>query len=89
MKYITEDIGLKVASALLLHQGEASVKDIRAMPFFRSLDESEAVIKLLQITFDVEIYTKKVATWPIPQWEQLIRLKKHSTLQDRGIVNTF
>ena len=76
MRFRTEDIGLKFASALLLHCGEVSVEDIRAIPFFRSFDESEAVIKALQRRFKVEIYTRKVTAWPIPQWEEVIKLRE-------------
>ncbi len=76
MKYKTQDLGLRLASALLMHHGEIFVEDIRAMPFFKNLDESEAVIKALQKLFNVEIYTEKVAEWPIPQWKELIRLKE-------------
>ncbi len=67
-------IGLRFASALLLHHGEVSVGDIRALPFFTRPDESEAVIKALLENFKVEIYTKKVASWPIPEWEEIIKL---------------
>lgn len=75
MKFRTQDLGLRLASALLMHHGELSVEDIRAMPFFKNFDESEAVIKALQRLFNAEIYTKKVTAWPISQWKELIRLK--------------
>lgn len=74
-RYRTQNIGLKLASALLVYHGELSVKDIRAMPFF-TLDESEVVIKALETTFNTERYTRKVTAQPIPQWEDVIRLKK-------------
>lgn len=76
MKFRTQDLGLRFASALLLYHGEVSVEDIRAMPFFENLDESDSVIKALQRMFNVEICTKKVTEWPIPQWRELIRLKE-------------
>jgi len=75
MRYRAEDIGLKFATALLLHRGELSVEDIRAIPFFRSSDDSEAVIKALQANFVVDTYTRKVAAHPIPQWEEIIKLR--------------
>jgi len=74
--YAMENIGFKVASALLLHHGELSVEQIKAMPFFRNSDESKAVIRLLQLKFNVETYTKKVTAQPIPQWEEVMRLKR-------------
>lgn len=76
MKFRIQDLGLRFASALLMHHGEVSVEDIRAMPFFKNFDESEAVIKALQRMFNVEICTKKVTAWPIPQWKELIKLKE-------------
>ena len=76
MKFRTQDLGLRFASALLLHHGEVAVEDIRAMPFFENLDESESVIEALQRIFNVEICTRKVAEWPIPQWRELIKLKE-------------
>lgn len=76
MKFRPQDLGLRLASALLMRYGEVSVEDIRAIPLFKNFDESEAVIKALQKLFNVEIYTKKVTAWPILQWEELIRLKE-------------
>jgi hypothetical protein len=70
------EIGFRFASALLLHRGELSIGDIRALPFFSSPDESEAVIEALLKNFKVERYTKMVASRPIPEWEEIIRLKK-------------
>lgn len=75
-KYSTQNIGLKLAGALLMYNGELSVNDIRAMPFFSSSDESELVIKALETSFKTERYTRKVTSQPIPQWEDVIRLKK-------------
>lgn len=75
-KYSTQNIGLKLAGALLVYHGELSVNDIRAMPFFSSSDELELVIKVLETSFKTERYTRKVTSQPIPQWEDVIRLKK-------------
>lgn len=71
----TDRIALRVASALLLHQGELSVGDIASLPFVRSADETQAVVDLLLRNYDVEISTRKISSGAIPQWEQLIRLK--------------
>jgi hypothetical protein len=75
-KYSTQNIGLKLAGALLVYHGELSVNDIRAMPFFSGSDESELVIKALETSFKTERYTRKVTSQPIPQWEDVIRLKE-------------
>jgi hypothetical protein len=76
MEFQTERIGLKLASAMLLHLGEISVKDIRAMPFFTNPDQIENVLEFLMRTFNAEIHSRRVASYPIPEWEQVIRLRK-------------
>ena len=80
MNIRTDEIGLKVVSALLLHYGELSMTDIRSLPFFVNPHESEAVIQFLLKRYDVEIYTKKVSSYPIPEWEEVIRLKESPRL---------
>lgn len=75
--YISMDQpGFKLVGAILIHRGEISVMDIKAMPFFTRPVEIDAVVKALMKKYDVEIYHKKVASWPIPEWEEIIRLKK-------------
>lgn len=76
MEFRTERIGLKLAGALLLHRGELSTRDLRAMPFFTSPNQIETVIEFLIRTFSAEIYSKRVASYPIPEWEQVIRLRR-------------
>lgn len=72
----TENVGLKLVSALLLHHGKLSVRDIQAMPLFLKPNETEAVVEFLLRTFDAEIYSQLVASEPIPEWERIIRLRK-------------
>lgn len=74
MSLCTDRLGLKVASALLLHHGEVSVSDIRSLPFFVSPEEPESVIRAILSNYNVELYTRKVSSEPIPEWEQVIRL---------------
>jgi hypothetical protein len=71
----TAEIGCKVAGALLLYNGEISKEDIRSLRFFENYEESEIVIEYILTNFDVEVYTKKITSEPIPQWEEVIRLK--------------
>lgn len=66
---------VKVASALLMQHKELSVEDIKALPFFMSTDEAEAVIGYLRSNFDVEVYHKRISRKPILEWEEMIRLK--------------
>lgn len=71
-----DKIGLKVSIMLLLNSGEVSKDDIRSMPFFNNSNEPEAVIQFLLENYNVEICTKKISSEPIPEWEEVIRLKK-------------
>ena len=75
MNISTEEIGIKLASALLLQYGELPVEDIRAMPFLTQPGESEVIIRKLLELFNVEIYSRKVLSYPLPVWEEVIRIK--------------
>ncbi len=77
MKNEIAEIGLKLATALLLHNREVSLRDIRAMPFFEHPEEAEAVINALQESYQVEIYAKKVASLPVLEWDEIMILKGH------------
>ena len=78
MRIGSTEIGLKLASALLLHNKEISLEDIRAMPFFEYPEEAEAVINVLLDKFEVEIYTKKIGSMPILEWEEIMILKEYT-----------
>jgi hypothetical protein len=71
----TEDLGVKLAGALLLHHGEISMEDIRAMPFLMNPLEAEGVIRSLLEMFDIEISLRKVPSYPLPQWEKVMRIR--------------
>jgi len=75
MNVRTEQLVFKLAGALLLQHGELSVKHIRAMPFCTNPNQIDAVIACLMRTFNAEIYQKRVASSPIPEWEEIIRLR--------------
>jgi len=76
MEMQTERIGLKVASAMLLHLGEISVRDIQAMPFFPNQNQIDGVLEFLMQNFNIEVYSRQISSYPIPEWEKIIRLKK-------------
>lgn len=67
---------LRLATALLFQRKELSVEDIKAMPFFISPDEAEAVISFLRRNPNVESYLKKVSSHPIMEWEEILRVKQ-------------
>lgn len=66
---------VKLAGALLLQEGELAVDDIRAMPFLTNPAQLDSVVDLLLRNFNAEVYSKRVASAPIPEWEQVIRLR--------------
>lgn len=76
MNIDTKKIAMRLTCALLLQRKEISVEDIKAIPFFMSPDEAEAVISFLRENFNVEVYLKKVSSHPILEWEEIIRLKE-------------
>jgi len=76
MNLRTDEVGLKIVSALLFHHGELSTADIRALPFFMKTEEQDAVIRFLLTHYNTEIYMRKVSSYPIPEWEEIIRLKE-------------
>lgn len=71
-----DSLGLKVATALLMHEGEVSMTDIRSLPFFVSPEQPEAVIQAILGSYNVEVYTRRVSSEPIPEWEEFIRLRE-------------
>jgi hypothetical protein len=75
MNTTTEKVGIKVASALLLQYGELSTEDIRAIPFLSHPGEAERVIQHLLQLFNVEIYQKQISSYPMLEWEEIIKLK--------------
>jgi hypothetical protein len=85
---VTDKVGVKLASALLLYYGEISKEDIRAIPFFANPGESEAAIKCLLGTFDVEVYQRKIASYPVPQWEEVIKVRDSMQYQRRRTAST-
>ena len=76
MDFKTEQIGLRVAAALLMHQKEITTKDIEAIPFFTTHDQAKSAVEYLVQTFNARIYSKQVASQPIPEWEQVISIRK-------------
>ena len=75
MKRRTEEIGFKIAAALLLHNKEIAVSDIQAIPFFTSPDQVKCTVEYLMKTFDARIYSKQVARHPILEWDEIITLR--------------
>ena len=75
MEYKLENISVKIASALLVHRGEISTKDIEAIPFINNSKNANKTLTILANTFNVEIRSRKISSSPIPEWEQIVRLK--------------
>ena len=75
MKRRTEEIGFKIAAALLLHNKEIAVSDIQAIPFFTSPEQVKGTVEYLMKTFDARMYSKQVARHPILEWDEIITLR--------------
>lgn len=54
-----EKISVRLAGALLLHQGELSLWEIRALPFVESDEIAAALANTLSRAFDVERYQRR------------------------------
>ena len=76
MDFRTEEIGLKVASALLIRKKEIAVSDLQAMPFFTDSDQVKNAVEYLLRTFDARMYSKRVARHPMLEWEDVISLRQ-------------
>jgi hypothetical protein len=72
---LSEQIGLRIAGALLLHYGEISIRDIRALPFFTNPLQVENAVEFIMQNFNVETYVKLITSEPIPQWEKCLKLR--------------
>jgi hypothetical protein len=83
METQTENIGLKIASILLLKKGEISIFEIKSIPFFTTCDQVESAINYLIINFNAEIQSRRIPDHIIPHWEKIIRIKKRHSL-NRG-----
>ena len=77
MEIRTEEIGVKIAAALLLHNKEIAVSDIQAIPFFTDSDQVKNTVEYLMKTFDARIYSRQVAQYPMLEWEEVISLRNN------------
>lgn len=75
MELKTEEIGFKIAAALLLHNKEIAVSDIKALPFVTNRDQVQFTVEYLMKTFDVRKYSKLVARHPMLEWDEVISLR--------------
>ena len=76
MNFRAEDVGLKVASALLMHKKEITVSDIRAIPFFTDSEQVKGAVEYLMQTFNARMYSRQVAKHPMLEWEEVISLRQ-------------
>ncbi len=73
---ISNEITIKLASALLLQNKELSLDDIRAIPFLENAQDAGFIVEALSKIFDTEIYQRRIPSSSVPQWEEIIRLKR-------------
>lgn len=75
MKLKPEEIGFKLAAALLMHNREIAVSDLRAMPFFTAPEHVKYAVEYLMKAFDARMYSKLVSRHPMLEWDEIITLK--------------
>ncbi len=66
---------LKIASNLLVKNGEVSKSDIETLPFWDSDLDASIVVNALNQMFDVEVINKRKPSSSFLNWESIIRLK--------------
>jgi len=76
-KLNTNNLMLKIACALLLHNKELSINEIKALPSVD--DETVEIIKhALLNMFNAYIYQKKIPYLDVPHWEEFIILRENN-----------
>jgi len=79
-----KSIALRLASALLLHNGELSINDIAALPMVEDEEDIFLILSLLLQNFDAEIQQRRVKSSSLPAWEEFITLKPKSAVVATG-----
>lgn len=70
------DVATKLASLLLLKEGELPISDIEALPFVEDRKTATAIARKLLESFPAEMYQRHlVRASGLSQWEDVVRLK--------------
>lgn len=73
-------IGVKLASALLMHKGELSLDDIAALPTVEDNEDVALIMSILLQRFNAEIQQRRIEPSAIPAWEEVISLRSERKL---------
>lgn len=67
----------RMAGAILLHRGEITISDIKALPLVEDEDIAsvEYIASLLLNSFDAERFQRRTHSSGIGSWEEVIALK--------------
>lgn len=69
-----DTLALKLAEALLLHEGKISVRDIQAIPFLTHPKDAELIARYLRGKLRTRISTLRNKENETSTWEELITL---------------
>ena len=69
------EIAFRLASAILLHNGEVSFSDIGSIPFVNNDEEIENVLALLLKRYKTELASRLISTTPFLITEAVVRLR--------------
>jgi hypothetical protein len=72
---IGNEIGYKIASALLIQKGEVPIDTIKAIPFFTGPTYSEAAIEKILDEYEAERCLRQVPSSHTVDLEEIIRMK--------------
>ncbi len=64
-------VSLKLAEAILLHRGEISLRELKALPFIDE-EDSELLAKYLSSKFNLRIHVRKFKN---EEWEEVLSMK--------------
>jgi hypothetical protein len=69
------NVSIKLAAAVLLHDREISVIDIRALPFVESDEDVQAIVGALSRVFVLDTEQRRGTGGAVPFWEDVLRLR--------------
>jgi len=64
-------VSLKLAEAILLHRGEISLDELKALPFIDE-EDSELLARYLSSKFHLRIYIRKFKN---EEWEEVLSMR--------------
>lgn len=75
MELRPEAIGFRIAAALLLHNREITISDIKAIPFVTNSDQVDYTVEYLMKTFDARKESRLISKHPMLEWDEVISIR--------------